>query len=69
MKLSCADMRWNELILIISKLNGLALSEDKTSEMHYHERCYILNSNPLHVRSHFQYRVEMFLRQMYLMNL
>ena len=54
MKLSCADMRWNELILIISKLNGLALPEDKASEMHYHERCYILNSNPLLVRSHFQ---------------
>ena len=28
MTLSCADLRWDELVSIISKLNGLNLSED-----------------------------------------
>ena len=41
--LSCADLRCNELISIISKLNGLNISEEDIDQMSYHERCNTLN--------------------------
>ena len=53
--LSCADLRWNELIEIIAKLNSLNLTDDDT-----------LNKNPVLVARHFQYRVEIFfLKRLY----
>ena len=60
--LSCADLRWKELILIISRLNGLNL--DENSEIDYFKKCEILNSNP--VARHFQYRVETFFKEIIL---
>ena len=51
--LSCADLRWNELISIISKLNGLNISEEDIDEMSYYERCDTLNKNPVLVITHF----------------
>ena len=50
----------NELVSIISKLNGLNLSDDDINEMDYFQRCQILNSNPVLLARHFQYRVELF---------
>ena len=38
MTLSCADLRWNELVSIISKLNGLNLSEDDIKNLNYFKR-------------------------------
>ena len=35
MTLTCADLRWNELVSIISKLNGLNLSEDDIKNLDY----------------------------------
>ena len=64
--LSCADLRWNELISIISKLNGLNISEEDIDEMSYHERCDTLNKNLVLVITHFQYRVELIFKQLYL---
>ena len=60
--LSCADLRWNELISIIAKLNGLNISEEDIDQMSYHERCDTLNKNPVLVVRHFQYRVELFFK-------
>ena len=40
--LSCADLQWNELISIISKLNGLNISAEDINQMSYHERCETL---------------------------
>lgn len=62
--LSCADLRWKELILIISRLNGLNL--DENSEIDYFQKCEILNSNPVLVARHFQYRVETFFKEIVL---
>ena len=62
MTLSCADLRWNELIGIISKLNSLNLSDNDINNMSYQERCDTLNKNPVLVARHFQYRVEIFLK-------
>ena len=60
--LSCADLRWNELISIIFKLNRVDISDEEVDEMTYHERCDTLNKNPVLVARHFQYRVEMFFK-------
>ena len=63
MTLSCADLRWNELPAIISKLKGKELSEEEIAEMTYFERCELLNSNPVLLARHFQYRVEVFYKE------
>ena len=57
MRLSCADLSWNELVSIISKLNGLNLPQQDISNIDYFQRCEILNSNPVLLARHFQYRV------------
>ena len=62
MTLSCADLRWNELVEIILKLNRLDFSDDVIKNMTYQERCNTLNKNPVLVARHFQYRVEIFLK-------
>ena len=53
MTLSSADMKWNELVSIINKLHMLDLSD----------RCCLLNSNPVLVAKHFQYRVEVLFKK------
>ena len=60
--LSCADLRWNKLISIVSKVNKLNLSEEKGQSLSYQERCKILNINPVLEARHFQYRVEVFFK-------
>ena len=47
MILSSEDLRWNELISITRKLNKINLPEDDINKLSYHERCHILNSNPV----------------------
>ena len=37
--LSCADLRWNELISIIVKLNCVDIWDEEVDEMSYHKRC------------------------------
>ena len=59
MNLSCAYLRWNELVEIISKLNRIDVSDDVIKNMTYQERC---NKNPVLVARHFQYRVEIFFK-------
>jgi len=62
--LSCADLRWNELVRIISRSKGVELSDDEISSLTYHERCDLLNSNPVLLARHFQYRVETFFKHL-----
>ena len=57
--LSCADLQWNDLICIISKINGTPLSDEDINALSYFERCKLLNDNPVFVARHFQYRVEL----------
>ena len=57
--LSCADLWWKEFLEIIQKLNE---ADFDISNLSYHDRCNILNSNPVLVAGHFQYRVEVFLK-------
>ena len=44
--LSCADLRWNELISKILKLEGSVLSEDEIQDLSYQNRCKLLNKSP-----------------------
>ena len=63
MTLSCADLHWNELVEIISKLQGRTLSDDEIENLNYYDRTNILNSNPVLLMRHFQYRVETFFKE------
>ena len=51
---SCADLRWNELMSIISKINGLNLSEEDIDALSYFDCCKILSINPVLLAIHFQ---------------
>ena len=53
--LSCADLRWNEILAIIRKLNE---ADFDISSLSYHDRCKLLNENPVVIARHFQYRVK-----------
>ena len=62
LKLSCADLRWEELPYIINKLNNLGLSEKELKNLSYQERANLLNNNPVLVARHFQYKGEVFFK-------
>ena len=61
--LSCADLRWNELVEIISKRNSLGITNENVEGLNYFERCNILNSSAVLLARHFQHRVEMFFKE------
>ena len=63
MELSSEDFRRNELISIVSEINNLKLSKEGDGKLLYHERCSLLNSNPVLVARHFQYRGKAFLKR------
>ena len=62
MTLSCADLKWNELISIISTLKGETLQKEEINRLDYFQRCSYLNLNPVLLAHHFQYRVEIFFK-------
>ena len=68
MTLSCADLRWPELFQIIAKTKGNNMTDEEVEALSYHERCAMLNLNPVIVAKHFQYRVETFFREVLLTN-
>ena len=63
MTLSPADLEWNELVYMINKLYKLDMSEENIGNLSNHDRCRSLNSNPVLVARHFQYRVEVFFKE------
>ena len=58
MTFSCADLRWNEIYKILSKLQGRELSDEEIDAMSCDEKCKMLNFNPVVAAKHFQYRLE-----------
>lgn len=60
---SCADLRWPELFQILSRTQGNNLTDEQVETLSYHERCQMLNLNPVIVAKHFQHRVETFFRE------
>ena len=63
---SCADLRWNELVEIISKLNSLGLSLEDIEYLNYFEWRNISNSNAVVLARHFQNSVEIFFKKLLL---
>ena len=53
MSLSCADLRWNELISIISKLKVETLQEEEINRFDYFQCCSYLSLNPFLLACHF----------------
>ena len=64
MTLSHADLRWNGLAEVIWKVNRLGLSLEDIENMNYFEKCHLLNKYPIIVARHFQYRVEVFFKDL-----
>ena len=61
-KLSCADLRSDELIPIIATLHGKKLSNEEMHNMDFFTRCSHLILNPVLLARHFQYRGEQFFK-------
>ena len=64
--LSSADLRWNELVEVISNLNSLGLNHKDTEVLNYFERCNVFNSNTVLLDRHSQYRVKIFFKKILL---
>ena len=57
--LSCADLKLNELVSIISKINDTETPDKEITKLNYQGQCNILHSDPVVIAGHFQYCVEM----------
>ena len=66
MTLSCADLKWTEIYVILSKLGGKERLDDDIEEMTYDDKCKMLNSNPVVVAKHFQLRLEKLFKDVFL---
>ena len=66
MTLSCAELRWPEMFQIIARIQGKNMSNEEIEALSYHEKCQMLNLNPVIVAKHFQYRVETFFTEILL---
>ena len=65
---SCADLKWNDLVEVILKSRNLQMAAEEIAGMNYFTRCKFLNDNPVTVLRHFQYRVEVFFREVILIS-
>ena len=53
--LASEDLRWSELLSMISKLESNVFSEDKTQNWSYQDRCKLLDNSSILVVRHFQF--------------
>ena len=60
-----AILRWEDFPYIINKLN-IGLSDKEIKKLSFQERSNWLNNNPVLVAIHFQYKVEVFLKEIIL---
>ena len=61
--LSSADLKWKGLVWIINKLHKLDLSKENIKNLIYQDRCRLLNRNSVLVAKYFQYRVDVFFKE------
>ena len=47
-------------------MNSLGFSDEELKDLSYQERCIFLNNNPVLVARHFQYKVEVFFKEIIL---
>ena len=51
--LSCANLRWNELVHIPSRIKGENITDEEIDNLSHNEKCSLLNLNPVIVAKHF----------------
>ena len=61
--LSAADMKWPDVIQIIARQYGVILSKDDVINMPWIKKSEWLRSNPVTAAWHFQYRLELFWKE------
>ena len=61
--LSAADMKWPDVIQIIARQHGVILSKDDVINMPWIKKSEWLRSNPVTAARHFQYRLELFWKE------
>ena len=61
-----ADIKKEELPYIINKSNNLGYRHEEPKNLCYQELCNLLSNNPVLVARHFQYRVEVFFKEIIL---
>ena len=66
--LSCADLRWDDLVEIIAKLKNMNFSGEQISSLDSFQGCKILNSNPVTVLRQFQNQVEVSFQEIILIS-
>ena len=64
--LSCADLRWDELPYIVNKLKNLNLTDEEIRDLTYQQRPKLLNDNPVLVARLFQFKVQVFFKEIVL---
>ena len=57
---------WDELPYITNKLNNLNLTDEEVRNLTYQQRIKLLNDNPVLVARHFQYKVQVFFKEIVL---
>lgn len=63
MRFSFANLLWNRLISIKSKLMNFNLNEKDIEKIPFHDKCKILNNNLVLVAKDFQYHAEGFSKE------
>ena len=61
--LSCADLRWVDLLRILLLQRGKNYTDDEIAALTYNERCDLINSDPVTVARHYQLRVDTFVQK------
>lgn len=60
---SWADLRWSEFVEIIWEHNSLVLTLEDVGHLDYFEKCNVLNSSAVLSACHFQYKGEIFFKE------
>ena len=64
--LSSADLKWPDMLSILSKQQGKVLTEEEIKRLNWHERCKLLRDNPVTAARHFDYRLQQFMKHILL---
>ena len=60
--LSPADLKWTDTLRIIAKQQGRILTDEDILKMSWEQRCSLLRSNPVTAATHFNDRVQLFMK-------
>ena len=64
--MSCAYLRWEEPLHTINRLSNLGPSDEESKNVNYQKQCNLLNNNQVLVAGNFQYKVEVFFKEIIL---